>query len=184
MLELFSDKPKNQVLKYIMMLSLLLIVFLAPIMLGMLELSHYAGTIDDTQLGFNGAIIKSYFALMSADEISLFAMANMLDYLFLISFGPLLFSSNLTIARKFEDMTVWRKIGFVMASLGLTYSIFDGIENVFLHAMVSNPLNFPDWLAIAHSSFAVIKFGVMYMTLGWLFLGIFILVIIRIRKLE
>ncbi|MFW9944338.1 MAG: hypothetical protein ACFFB7_05015 [Candidatus Sifarchaeia archaeon] len=181
MLNLLTDRPSNRVLKYIIIFSFVLILFVAPIMLGLLELSNYAGTIDDTQLGFNGDIIKSYFALMSGDEITLFIIANMLDYLFLISLGLLLFSSILLIARGFGEMSNWRKVGLAASSLGVWYSILDGTENVFLFAMASNPLNFPNWLAIAHSSFAFVKFCVMYVTLGWLIVGGIILIAVKIR---
>jgi len=44
------------------------------------------------------------------------------------------------------------------------------MENIFLLTMASNPLNFPNWLAFPHSSFALGKFVLMFTAVGGLVL--------------
>jgi hypothetical protein len=38
--------------------------------------------------------------------------------------------------------------------------------------MVADQMSFPSWLAIAHSTFAMLKFNLMYITIGWLVLAV------------
>lgn len=44
----------------------------------------------------------------------------------------------------------------------------DAIENAFLLVMLSNPLEFPNWLGIAYSSFASAKLSLFFIGVVWL----------------
>jgi len=48
--------------------------------------------------------------------------------------------------------------------------------------MTSNPINFPNWWAIAHSSFALAKFIQMYAAMGGIILMALVIVLSRLIK--
>lgn len=159
-------------MKKSMILSFIMIVAIMPVVLFVLEASGYAGTIDDTQLGFNAEIIKAYFSLMSFGGLFFFALGNLLDYVFIISYGVFFYNSTRYLSWNYPSGSIRKKVGNVFTWIGVTCAIFDGIENIFLFSMVANPVSFAGWLAIAHSIFATFKFNLMYITIGWLVLAV------------
>jgi len=100
----------------------------------------------------------------------------------MVSYGGIFFSLGLIIARKLEAGTIWRNIGFIMVFLALIAPTCDAIENVFILLMLSNPLSFPDIWAITHSIFALIKYIIMFIGFGWIFVAIIKLIVIRKSK--
>ncbi|MFX0181762.1 MAG: hypothetical protein ACFE95_01670 [Candidatus Hodarchaeota archaeon] len=181
-LDVLVERPTKQTTKYLLNFSVLLIVIAVPLVIIPLELSNFAGTLDETQLGFNGDYIKSMFSLMSNEEILMFFLGNLFDYVFIVGYGSFIFSTALSLTRKLKIGSLWNKIGFLIAIFGIISAICDGIENIFLFLMVLNPTNFPTWLGIPHSSFALMKFLLMYLTMGWIILTAFFLLISKLIK--
>ena len=107
--------------------------------------------------------IKSCFSRMSDEDMSIFIIANILDYAFMIAYGIFFFSLALINSyKKLKEGSIWKKIGYSISIFGITAACCDGIENIFILMMASNPINFPNWWAIAHSCFALAKFIQMY----------------------
>ena len=136
-------------------------------------MSGYAGTLDDTQFGFNAETIRNYFSLMSTSELGLFIAANLADYLFMIFYGLFFFSVARLISWNYRN-GLPKRIGISLAWVGVLAAVLDGIENVFLLSMTANPVGFASWLAIAHSSFAVAKMLFMYIAMAWTMVGFMI----------
>lgn len=74
------------------------------------------------------------------------------------------------------------KNGYSISIFGITAAFCDGIENIFLLMMASNPINFSNWWAIAHSSFALAKFIQMYGAMGGIILMALVIVLSRLIK--
>jgi hypothetical protein len=142
----------------------------ATLTIVLLQMSGYAGSIDDTQLGFNAEIIRSYFSLMSPTEMGLFITANLADYLFMLFYGLFFFSAATLISWNYKS-GLPKKIGLSLAWVGVLAAVLDGIENLFLLSMAADPVGFAGWLAIAHSSFALAKFLFMYVAMAWMIVG-------------
>ena len=145
-------------------------IVVATLVISLLQMSGYAGSIDDTQLGFNAEIIKSYFSLMNPTEMGLFITANLADYLFMLFYGIFFFSAARLISWNYKR-GLPKRIGLSLAWVGVMAAVLDGIENVFLLLMTADPVGFAGWLAIAHSSFALAKFLFMYVAMAWLMVG-------------
>ena len=158
------------------------LVVSAPTVIYLLELSNYPGELEATQLGFNGEYIRSCFSIMSGADVSFFIMGNLVDYLFMVSYGALLFSSSLIISRRLRQGSLGRKVGYTASILGLLAACCDGLENVFLLSMASNPIDFPSWLAIPHSLFASMKFDLMYVASAWILLALVYVAVRRILR--
>jgi len=81
-----------------------------------------------------------------------------------------------------EEGSIGQKTGFIVSILGVIAAVSDGIENVFIILMASDPLGFPGWLAIPHSLFAHIKFKLMYLSFLWIALALVVVVIGKVVK--
>lgn len=167
-----SLKESGKVLmKHLIYISLPLVLITATLVIILLELSGYPGTLDDTQLGFSAEIIKGHFTMMKSEDITFFILGNLVDYAFMIAYGCLFYSSARYLAWDYQHGSLPLKLGKMIARIGIFCAICDAIENVFLLSMTANPVDFPNWLAIAHSTFALCKFILIYLTIGWLILS-------------
>lgn len=177
-----SERPTEKTTKYLLFFCFPLLIITASTVMYLLKLSNFPGTLNETQLGFNGEYIKSCFSHMSDEDMSIFIIANVFDYAFMIAYGMFFFSLALTLTRKLKEGRIWKKIGYSISIFGITAAFCDGIENIFLLMMASNPTNFPNWWAIAHSSFALAKFIQMYIAIGGIILTALIIVLFRLIK--
>ena len=182
MLSFLSERPTEKTTKYLLIFSLALVIITASIVMYLLELSNYPGTLNETQLGFSSEYIKSSFSRMSNEDMSIFITANIFDYVFMIAYGTFFFSLALTLTRKSKEGSIWKKIGYSISIFGITAACCDGIENIFLLMMASNPVNFPNCWAIAHSCFALAKFIQMYIAIGGIILIALVIVLSRLIK--
>lgn len=177
-----SDTPSDRKLRTILVASIGLLVVSVPAVIYLLELSNYPGELEATQLGFDGEYIRQCFRDMSGADVSFFIMGNLVDYLFMVSYGTLLFSSSLILSRRLRQGSLGRRVGYTASILGLLAACCDGLENVFLLSMASNPIDFPSWLAIPHSLFASIKFDLMYIASAWILIALAYVVVRWILK--
>jgi len=180
--DFLSEWPTEKTIKYSYFFSFSLVIITASAVMYLLKLSNFPGTLNETQLGFNGEYIKSCFSRMSDEDISIFIIANVFDYAFMIAYGTFFFSLALTLTRKLKEGSIWKKIGYSVSIFGITAACCDGIENVFLLMMASNPIDFPNWWAIGHSCFALAKFIQMYAAMGGIILMALVMVLSRLIK--
>lgn len=180
--DFLSERPTEKTTKYLLFFSFPLVIITASAVMYLLKLSNFPGTLNETQLGFNGEYIKFCFSRMSDEDMSIFIIANIRDYAFMIAYGIFFFSLALTLTRKLKEGSIWKKIGYSISIFGITAAFCDGIENIFLLMMASNPINFPNWWAIAHSSFALAKFIQMYAAMGGIILMALVIVLSRLIK--
>jgi hypothetical protein len=166
----FEHKHSKLRMRRIALFSFILMMVAATVVISLLQLSGYAGTMEDTQLGFNADIIKNYFSLMSAADMGLFVTANLADYLFILFYGLFFYSAARLISWNYKE-GLQKRSGLFLALLGVIAAVLDGIENVFLLLMTADPAGFASWLAIAHSSFAFTKFLFMYAAMAWTVAG-------------
>jgi len=165
-----EHNQRNQQLRRIALASFIFLICAATLVIILLQMSGYAGTMEDTQLGFNAEVIRNYFSLMSQTDMGLFIAANLADYLFMLFYGIFFFSAARLISWNYKR-GLPKRIGLSLAWVGVIAAFLDGIENVFLLSMTADPIGFAGWLAIAHSSFALAKFLFMYVAMAWTMVG-------------
>ena len=161
---------RKQQLRRIALVSFPLMMVAAMLTIVLIQMSGYAGTLDDTQFGFNAETIRNYFSLMTSTDMGLFIAANLADYLFMIFYGLFFFCAARLISWNYKS-GLSKRIGLSLAWVGVLTAVLDGIENVFLLSMTADPVGFAGWLAIAHSSFAVAKMLFMYVAMAWTMVG-------------
>ena len=177
-LQKLANWPSRNKIRMGIILALSIIIIFLILMQIYYDLSNYPVLYMESQLSFSGAVIKSHFSTMSEEEIGYYVTWLLLDYGFMLGYGLLLFCLSLMISRKLEEGSSLNQLGFILTLFGPVAACCDGIENFFILLMTTNPSGFPDIWAITHSIFALIKFMLMYITIGWIIIAL----IIRLAK--
>ena len=168
-IETEKDQMKQR-MRRVALVSFTFLICAATLVIVLLQMSGFAGTMEDTQLGFNAEVIRHYFSLMSQTDMRLFIAANLADYLFMLCYGIFFFSAARLISWNYKRGFT-RRIGLSLAWMGAIAAFLDGFENVFLLSMATDPVGFAAWFAIAHSSFALAKFLFLYAAMAWTIVG-------------
>ena len=170
-LKKFFEKPISRNLKIQLIIGIVLCFTVIPIMQYFTQLSGFPAQIFSSQLSFDGDIMKSYYAVTI---IELYRIAASLDYLFMLGYGSILFSLSVIIARRYGIDSKIGHFSLIMAFLGVMAACCDGIENIFILAMLTAPSVFPNYWAISHSVFAIIKWILLFSVIIWVLIsGIF-----------
>jgi len=164
-LQKLNDKPSPKKAKFLIILGFFMCFIAIPIMQYFSGVSGYPANILASQLSFNGELLKSYYSLTN---IFLYRISTSLDYIFMAGYGIILFSSSVLIARKYTYSSRVQKIGFLVALFGIIAAICDGIENIFILLMLTDPSTFPNVWAITHSVFALIKWILLFIVITWI----------------
>ncbi|MFW9900645.1 MAG: hypothetical protein ACFFDY_05090 [Candidatus Thorarchaeota archaeon] len=164
----FNNWPSKKLIRTLLIFGIVLFIIIIPLMIIFYELSHYPVSFFESQLSFSGAVIKSHFSTMNAEQLNYYFIWLIIDYGFMLGFAIIYFSLGFILAQKFEDTSRWRKIGYIGAFLGLFYFCCDAVENLFIFAMLTDPLGFPDIWAVIHSWIAVVKFIFNFSSGFWL----------------
>lgn len=167
-LEKFSDWPNPKRTKQMLIVCVILLIMIYPIMTYLFTISYPVSFIE-SQLSFSGSYLKGLHSTMSNADFNLYRIANILDYVFMVSYGGIFVSVALIIGRKFQIDSGWRKSSYCIVIIAIIAPICDAIENIFILLMLSDPLGFPDFWAISHSWFALVKYSLMFLGFGWLF---------------
>jgi len=165
-----TEWPSSKFLKISLIIGFALCIVVIPVMQYFTNLSGFPVDIFSSQLSFNGNLMKSYYALTN---IELYRIGPSLDYIFMIGYGIILFSSAVLIARRYKTSSTFQKVGFIFAISGVIAAVCDGIENVFILAMLTDPIGFPNTWTIIHSVFALIKWIILFINItGIISIGI------------
>jgi len=169
-LKFFADWPSPAWTRVLLIVGLILAVFF-NVWLGILFTeTQYPVSLFERDTTFSGPELRSHHAvLLDQGTIGTYRMIQYLDYGLMFFTGLFFFILALYIARKHKDDS-WRRFGFIGALLFPASALMDAIENGFLLIMLSDPPGFPDWLAMAFSSFASAKWALFIIGMVWLIL--------------
>jgi len=159
-LDSFADNFSTK--NYIIVLAVSLVGFIfSNVYLGILfEKTGYPVQLIVSQTRFSASMLKSDFSvLIEKGTLGDYILIQYLDVGIMISTAVFFTMLTLFFVRKIKSGSSWRKWGLWAALLFPISSLLDGIENTFLLIMLSNPLQFSDWLAISYSSSALLKLG-------------------------
>lgn len=169
-------RPSSKNAKILIIIGFFMCFISIPIMQYFSSVSGYPANIFASQLSFNGELLKSYYSLTN---IFLYRISASLDYIFMVGYGIILFSSSILVARRFQHSNLILKSGFFVAISGIIAATCDGIENLFILLMLIDPLTFPNVWAFIHSIFALIKWILLFISIIWLIITGFLSLIKR-----
>ena len=167
-LKKLNNWPSDKTTKRLIYLGFIILWINWPIIIYLSLTSHYPATFLESQLSFSGAVIKSHFKEMSAEQIRIYVLYQLSDDVYDICYITMFLGLTLFLARKFEEDSGWRKAGFKASILGIIGAICDLIENSLIIMMTTDPQGFPDIWAVAHSWLAVIKFTTWGIQVVWI----------------
>ena len=167
-LKKFDDWPSPKATKRLIYLGFVVLWINFPIIIYLAVISHYPATFIESQLSFSGAVIKSHFKEMTAEQIRLYVLYQLSDDVFDFCVITIFLGLSLFLARKFDEDSGWRKTGYKMSIIGIIGVISDLIENSLIIMMTTDPQGFPDIWAVAHSCLAVIKFTTWGIQAVWI----------------
>lgn len=165
-IEQMELKPSDAALKKTAIIGAIISALSYAIMAYLMYLSGTDVTKTITsQLSFSGPFLRElYFETL---YINYYRIAQILDYVFMVGYGSLLFSLSVTVARNSTGNPKIRNLGFIAADLAIIAALCDAFENMFILITLMNPLGFPAWQAVLHSVFAVIKWGLLLFVIGY-----------------
>lgn len=181
-LNVFDSFPDNKHLKYYIVFFIFLFIIMNIFVNDAFDKSNYPVSFIESQLSFNGTAIKEHFSTMSEVEIGLYAYAQFVDYVYLVSYGLLIFFVGIFIGRKFPKDSFLRNSSYFVSIAGIVAAFCDAIENGFILLMISDYKNFPDMYAILHSCFALIKFILLGLSIVIIIVFSLFYIIREIRK--
>lgn len=158
------ENPPSKILIMSIIIGFVLCFIGVPITMFFYELSGFPEEIILSQLSFSGSMMKSYYSVTEIEPYRMFIAG---DYMFMTGYGLILFSTSVIIARRFGASSILCVMGFFIAIFGIIAACCDGIENLFILLMLTDPLGFPNWWAITHSVFALIKWVLLIIVLFW-----------------
>ena len=124
------------------------------------------------QLAFDGEKIAGYYQNMIAGgTLDIYWQTQVIDFAFIASVLCLSVLLGTLIARIGPDGSWGRALGFAAAWAGAGGALFDAVENLLSFAMLADPQGIPQALAIAYSSAAAAKFGLLTAAMGLLCLS-------------
>lgn len=167
-LDKLNDWPSEKATKRLIYLGFIILCINWPIIIYLSGASHYPATFLESQLSFSGAVIKSHFKEMTAEQIRIYVLYQLSDDVYDFCYITMFLGLTLFLARKFEEDSGWRKAGFKASILGIIGAISDLIENSLIIMMTTDPQGFPDIWAVAHSCLAVIKFTTWGIQAVWI----------------
>jgi hypothetical protein len=168
-----DDWPSKGKTRLMLIGSLLLAIVFNFVTAKQLILSNYPetgliGPYPSWWFTFSGETLKSHYSvLIKQGTLNTFITVQYLDFGLMLTTGVFFFILAIVVARKHENNLFLRKYGFIAALVLAISPVMDLFENIFLIIMLSNPLEFPEWMAIVYSGFATAKVG--FVTIGLLF---------------
>ena len=114
----FDEWPSLKATKRLIYIGFIVLWVNYPIIIILSLISHYPATFLESQLSFSGAVIKSHFFEMSAEQIVYYVFYQISDDVYDFCHIFMFFGLSLFIARKFGEDSKWRKVGYGMAIVG------------------------------------------------------------------
>lgn len=171
-LKKLENWPSPEKTRIIAIFGIILMFIIYPIMAILFTQSGGPMDILGSQLSFSGTKMKGeYLQIVIHSGVNIYRLAQILDYVFMFSYGSLIFSLALIIGRKFDAASRWRQLGYIIAILGIAAACLDAMENLFILLTLTDPLFFPDWWTVAHSCFSLPKWILIMTCIVWAILA-------------
>ncbi len=153
---------------------------------GLYAATQFPVSIYEGQTTFNGVTIKGYYATLQAlGTFNDYVWVQIADYAFMVTVFISMACCTIALYRSLPQVRFLKTLGYAMIFIAPMAAVSDALENLVSFAMLVNPEDFANWLAIPYSSFAVTKFAIFTLSYLWAALaGLICLVHISLCKLK
>lgn len=112
------------------------------------------------QTAFSGEKLKGYYGFMlEQGTLAIYWRTQFIDFAFIASMFIAGLVISLFMARLFKRGSFLHRIALLVAFIVPFGAFCDVLENLVSFIMLSQPLEFANWIAMVYSSFAVVKFA-------------------------
>ena len=169
--KLEEKPPTNTLNRYVLLSAISAIIIYIIIAIFFYLSGSPLSKVIPGQISFSGTYLKDIY--WETANLSYYKISQILDYIFMISYGILLFSLSVKVTRDYPQGSLFKTIGYSIAIGGIIAACLDGLENVFILLTLTNPLGFPDWYAITQSSFSVPKWILIFIAIVYILIAYF-----------
>jgi len=112
------------------------------------------------QTAFSGEKLRAYYSYMlEQGTLNIYWQTQFIDFAFIAAMFIAGLVVSLFLARLHKKGSALYKMSLAAAIIVPLGALFDVAENFVSFVMLSQPLAFPNWLALVYSGFAVLKFS-------------------------
>lgn len=134
------------------------------------------------QLAFDADLIAGYYRVMQdAGTLGIYVRTQVIDFGFIAMVAAVSLLLAALVARIGLTGSLARRVGRWTALAGVTGAGCDVVENLISFAMLARPDAIPQVLALAYSSVAAAKFGLLTLAMVGLAVTLVLAVISRLR---
>lgn len=134
--------------------------------------AHYAASNHPVdyftgQTSFSGETIKGYYGhMIEKGSLDIYWQTQLIDFGFILAIACMGFFVCTLIGRLGRPNSFGRRVA-VLAGIAVIFgALCDAIENLLSFVLLTNPTDFPNWIALPYSGFASLKFALI--TIGML----------------
>ncbi len=131
------------------------------------------------EFAFTQATAQTILSAWGTQWIPTMLLGTYLDFLYIISYSLFIMAVAILLVRKLEDK--FQTFGMFIALSGFIAGALDVIENINLIIMLNNPITFPSFAPTIATICAAIKFGLIFLALGFALAAI-VLLLLKKRK--
>lgn len=157
----------------------IIFIVIFPIMIHYYIISGYPANFLESQLSFNGEILKDYY---NEAYNYYYKNSQIFASILIFGYGMLLFTLSIYFVGKYRNSPRRKKFGILSVIMSIVGISSDITENFFIFLMLGAPLTFPNEWAIIHSFFALIKYISIIFTLSWIGYGLVASTVNQIRN--
>ena len=173
--EKISNIPKETIVKIFRFGIILLFLFYPPMFYFFSNSGYDSANFMKDQFSFSDfALYNLYFQLSyGGGNIGYYTWGQILDYGFMVSYGAVFFSLCVLTGRKFnkEKNAKAEFVGNLFGLLAIGSAVSDAIENIFVLLTLASPFTFPPIYAILMSTFALIKWVLLFVVLVYVIIA-------------
>jgi len=134
------------------------------------------------QLAFDADVIAGYYRVMQdAGTLGVYVRTQVIDFGFIAMMAAVALLLAALVARIGRPGSAARRVGRWTALAGVTGAGCDVVENLISFAMLARPDAIPQALALAYSSAAAAKFGLLTLAMVGLAVTLVLAIISRLR---
>lgn len=186
-LQILLEKPTDKILLIIFLLTFILTwVFVAFIFAPLLAQFPPGAGLMEMKAAWNKKNMDKIISIWKKESLSryveLMTIVNNIDFVFMFVYGMAVFSGLVLIARQLKDSEKLQKFYLNLSMVSWVSVSFDVIEGIFIAIILLDPSNITELSAVGVSLSGMLCIIVLYSCVFLWIIGLFIVLIQRIKK--
>ena len=179
-IEKLKKSPKTWGIFLVSGMGLVIFLLINRLIFASLPIEVPSYGILDFEFAWTASQITAIFAAWGPEGMALHATGIYWDFLYIVGYGSLIAGLILLLSRQLTGKV--QLVGLYLTLSPFLAGNFDCIENLLLLAMLNNPTGFSTILPMLAGIMAAIKFGLLFLGIGFFLLGLILWPISMIKS--